>query len=64
MGEAILHDLAIKKGVRDDWLIDSAGTGGHEAGNRIYGGAQRVLRKYGINYEHVARQVFLYLIFN
>ncbi|RNA21318.1 Acid phosphatase soluble [Brachionus plicatilis] len=57
MGEAILHDLATKQGVRDNWLIDSAGTGGHEAGSRIYSGAQRVLKKYGINYEHIARQI-------
>ena len=60
MGEAILHDLATKKGVRDQWVIDSAGTGGHEAGSSIYGGAQRVLKKHGINYEHIARQVIFY----
>lgn len=57
MGEAILHDLATKKGVRDQWHIDSAGTGGHEAGSSIYSTAQKVLKKYGITYEHIARQV-------
>lgn len=64
MGEAILHDLATKKGVRDRWSIDSAGTGGHEAGNPIYSTAQKVLRKYGINYEHTARQVKIIFYFD
>ena len=58
MGEAIFHHLATQKGVRDEWLIDSAGTGGHEAGSSIYSSAQRTLRKHGIKYEHIARQVF------
>jgi protein-tyrosine-phosphatase len=43
--------------VRDQWLIDSAGTGGHVAGNPIYGSAQKVLNKNGINYQHTARKV-------
>lgn len=38
-------------------MIDSAGTGGHEAGNQIYSSAQKVLKKNGINYQHTARQV-------
>jgi protein-tyrosine phosphatase len=57
IAEAIMHDLTSKKGVRDQWLIDSAGTGGHEAGNPIYGSAQKILNKNGINYQHTARKV-------
>lgn len=61
MGEAVMHHLATEQGVRDDWLIDSAGTGGHEAGSPIYPSAKKILTKYGIKYEHTARQVYLLL---
>ena len=39
------------------WLLDSAGTGGHEAGSPIYGTAQKCLNKHNITYKHTARQI-------
>jgi protein-tyrosine-phosphatase len=44
------------------WMVDSAGTGSHEAGNQIYNTAQVVLKKHGITYKHTARQVHIFNI--
>ncbi len=59
MAEAVFDDLLRKKGVRDEWMIDSAGTGGHEAGSSIYSSAQKELKKHGNHYKHIARQVII-----
>ena len=48
----ILNILSLKQ-----WLLDSAGTGGHEVGSPIYGHAQKILNKHNVAYKHTARQI-------
>ena len=57
MAEAIFEDMVTKKGVRGEWLIDSAATGSHTGGDSCYPSTQVQLKKNGINYKHKARQV-------
>ncbi len=57
MAEAVFDDLLRRKGVRDEWMIDSAGTVSHEAGSSIYSSSENELKKHGNHYKHLSRQV-------
>lgn len=58
MGEFILKDLVEKRGIADDFYIESAATSTEEIGNPVYPPARSELRKHGINCDgHHARQV-------
>ena len=58
MGEYILKDMVNRRGIADDFYIESAATSTEELGNPVYPPARVELRKHGINCDgHRARQV-------
>ncbi len=58
MGEYILKDMVAKRGIADDFYIESAATSTEELGNPVYPPARAELRKHGIECDgHRARQV-------
>ncbi len=58
MAEYVLKDLANKKGIENQLLVDSAGTSNEEEGNGIHYGTQKKLREKGIKYgNHKARRM-------
>ncbi|WP_339161546.1 low molecular weight protein-tyrosine-phosphatase [Siminovitchia sp. FSL W7-1587] len=57
MAEAIMKDLVEKEGLKDQILVDSAGTGSWHIGEPPHQGTKRKLEEYGIKTEGlVARQ--------
>ena len=48
MAEFIMRELVEKKGVGDDFYIESAATSTEEIGNDIHPGTRRTLDRYGI----------------
>jgi protein-tyrosine phosphatase len=58
MAEAIFRDLVQKKGLEDQIIIDSAGTGDWHIGNPPHKGTREILAKNNISFEGLtARQV-------
>lgn len=58
MGEYILKDMVSKRGIADEFYIESAATSTEEIGNPVYPPARSELNKHGINCNgHSARQV-------
>jgi protein-tyrosine phosphatase len=57
MAEAVFRDMVARAGLAGRIAADSAGTGGWHAGEPPHQGTQRVLREYGIEYTHAARQI-------
>ncbi|MFC3885385.1 low molecular weight protein-tyrosine-phosphatase [Bacillus songklensis] len=58
MAEAVFRDLVRKKGMEDQIIIDSAGTGDWHIGNPPHKGTQAILTKNNINFGGLtARQV-------
>lgn len=58
MGEYILKDMVAKRGIEDDFYIESAATSTEELGNPVYPPARTELKKHGISCDgHHARQV-------
>jgi protein-tyrosine phosphatase len=59
MAEAIFKRLAEEQGVALSFQISSRATSDCEEGNAVYPPAQRVLKNYGYNFAHIARQINL-----
>ena len=58
MAEFVMKDMVEKKGLQDQFHIESAATSREEIGNRVYPPAKRMLAKHGISCEGKrARQV-------
>ena len=58
MAEFLLKDIVEKRGMKDDFYIESAGTSSEEYGNPVHRGAKRKLAEYGINCDgKYARQI-------
>ena len=58
MGEYILKDMIAKRGLGDEFYVESAATSTEEIGNPVYPPARAELKKHGINCDgHHARQV-------
>lgn len=58
MGEFILKDMVRKKGIADQFHIESAATSYEEIGNPVYPPARRELNSHGINCDgHAARHI-------
>ena len=58
MGEFILKDMIEKRGLGDEFYVESAATSTEEIGNPVYPPARTELHKHGINCDgHHARQV-------
>ena len=58
MGEFILTDMVRKRGIADEFHIESCATSTEEIGNSIYPPAKRELEKHGIAmYPHTAVQL-------
>ncbi len=58
MGEYMLKDMVAKRGLEDQFYIESAATSTEEIGNPVYPPARRELAKHGIDCSgHHARQV-------
>ena len=58
MGEYILRDMVAKRGLEDQFYIESAATSTEEIGNPVYPPARAELAKHGIDCTgHHARQV-------
>ena len=58
MAEFIMKDLVSKRGLSDDFHIESCATSTEELGNDIYPPAKRCLREHGIPFEsRSARQM-------
>lgn len=58
MGEYILKDMIEKRGLGDEFYVESAATSTEELGNPVYPPARRELAKHGIDCAgHHARQV-------
>lgn len=58
MGEYILKDMVAKRGIEDQFFIESAATSTEEIGNPVYPPARAELNKHGIKCDgHHARQV-------
>lgn len=58
MAEFIFKDIVNKKGISNDFLIESAATSTEEIGNTMYVGARKKLQEKGIDFtEHIARQI-------
>jgi len=58
LGEYILKDMVAKRGLSDQFHIESAATSTEEIGNPVYPPARAELAKHGINCNgHHARQV-------
>ena len=58
MGEFILKDMIEKRGLGDEFYVESAATSTEELGNPVYPPARTELQKHGISCDgHHARQV-------
>ena len=49
MAEFVMKDMVKKKGVEEDFYIESAATSTEEIGNPVYRPARELLQKYGIS---------------
>lgn len=49
MAEFLFKDIVNKKGLRDEFIIESAGTSNEEEGNPVHYGAKEKLAEYGIS---------------
>ena len=49
MAELLFKDMVNKKGLRDEFIIESAGTSNEEEGNTVHYGAKEKLAEYGIS---------------
>lgn len=52
MAEYLLKDIVLKKGISDDFLIESAGTSNEEYGNPVHYGTKKILNNLGISCEN------------
>jgi len=58
MAEFVLKDIVNKKGLSNDFLIESAATSTEEIGNTMHIGTRKKLQEKGIDFtEHRARQI-------
>lgn len=58
MAEFVLKDMVKKKGITDQFIIDSCATSREEIGNGVHYGTKRKLEEVGISVgEHRARQL-------
>lgn len=58
MGEYVLKDMVRKRGIADQFEIDSAAVSREEIGNPVYPPARREMAKHGVPCDgHAARQV-------
>lgn len=58
MAEFVLKDMVKKKGIADQFIIDSCATSREEIGNGVHYGTKRKLEEVGISVgEHRARQL-------
>jgi protein-tyrosine phosphatase len=57
MAEAVFQDLVDKANLRDQFLVDSAGTSQFHIGEAAHWGTQNVLAKHGIQYVGRSRQI-------
>lgn len=55
--EAIFRNEVKKRGLSEQWLIDSAGTVSWNVGRRPDSSAQLCLEKHGLSTDHRARQI-------
>lgn len=61
MAEAVFRDLVEKEGLKDQFIIDSAGLGGWHVGQGAHKGTREILKKYNISGEGlVARRMSQY----
>ena len=51
MAEFVMKDMVEKKGLQDQFHIESAATSREEIGNSVYPPAKRMLAKHGISWE-------------
>jgi len=57
MAEAVFKHVVNEAGLRDEIIVDSAGTSGWHIGERAHRGTRHVLQARGIEYEGRARQI-------
>ena len=57
MAEAVFQNMVNQAGLSDEFVIDSAGTGGWHVGERAHPGTLAVLERHGIPYDGRARQI-------
>jgi protein-tyrosine-phosphatase len=57
MAQAVFEHLISKRGIDDDWTVDSAGTGAWHVGEPPDPRTLKVLSKHQINTDQVARSV-------
>ena len=57
MAEAVFQHKVNERGLSEQILVDSAGTGGWHIGERAHSGTRRVLREHSIPYNGRARQL-------
>lgn len=58
MAEMVFKDLVRKKGLEEEFFIDSAATSSEEVGNSMHYGTVQKLRKEGVPFtDHRARQI-------
>ena len=58
MAEFILKDMVRRRGIKEEFLIDSAGISMEEYGNPVYPPARKILAEHGIGCSgHHARQI-------
>ena len=58
MAEMVFKDMINKKGLSNDFFVDSAATSTEAVGEGIHYGTRNILREKGISYaEHISRQI-------
>lgn len=57
MAEAVFQHKVEQAGLRDEIMVDSAGTGDWHIGERAHPGTRKVLQEHGIAYNGRARQI-------
>ena len=58
MAEMVFKDMINKKGLSNDFFVDSAATSTEAVGEGIYYGTRNILKEKGISYaEHISRQI-------
>ena len=57
MAEAVFKDLVEKKGLSDQFFVDSVGTGDYHIGEASHHGTRHILADYGIQCDSRARQI-------
>ena len=57
MAEGIFRDLVKKKGLQEQFFIDSCGTSGQHVGEMADYRGRKVLLKHGIEFQHHARKI-------